>query len=104
MIRSRIVSLSLLITLCLTGAFNVNLNAQETIVFDGVIDWEWYHNPQPWYGGNSFYWWHRSYERGITNYGDMSPTNWRSPADYRDGHFYMRLEVFSQPSDEDFEP
>jgi hypothetical protein len=75
--------------------------SQETIVFDQTVTWEW---PLPkWYGGNSFYWWHRSMEGvGVTNFGDMSSTDWQSPANYRNGTFYMRFEVISQPTSNPF--
>jgi len=75
--------------------------AQEKVLFDQTVTWEW---PIPqWYGGNSFYWWHRPQEGvGVTNFGDMSSTDWESPANFRNGIFYMRFEVFSQPTDNPF--
>ncbi len=75
--------------------------AQEKVVFNQTVTWEW---PLPkWYGGNSFYWWHRSMEGvGVTNFGDMSSTDWQSPANYRNGTFYMRFEVLSQPTNNPF--
>jgi hypothetical protein len=89
-----------LMIIFLISLSEVTLNAQETIVHDEIIDWGW--ELGPWYGGNSFYWWHRSYERDIVDYGDMSPTDWLSPYNYRDGEFFLRFEVISQPSSENF--
>jgi len=81
--------------------FNQNAISQESVVFDQTVTWEW---PIPkWYGGYSFYWWHRPLEGvGVTNFGEMSSTNWLSPANYRNGTFYMRFEVLSQPTSNPF--
>jgi hypothetical protein len=73
---------------------------QEALVFDDTIEWEW--ELGAWYGGNSFYWWHRPAESGVTNYGNMHPDDWERPNDFRKGTFYFRFEVLEQPADSAF--
>lgn len=90
-----------LVALMIVGMlFADNLKSQETIIFNKEIEWTW--PLGPWYGGNSFYWWHRTVEEGITDYGDMSPTSWEYPDDYRRGEVFLRYEILYQPTSENF--
>ena len=72
----------------------------EVIVFNKIIDWQW--ELGEWYGGNSFYWWHRPDEGDVIDYGEMSLTNWKSPTDFENGNFYMRFKILEQPTDSAF--
>jgi hypothetical protein len=76
------------------------LKAQEEVIFDETIDWQWT-LPQV-YGGNSFYWWHLPNESGTINYGTMPTDNWKSPYDYENGSIYLRFEVLDQPTSQSF--
>lgn len=77
--------------------FALPLKAQEKVVFDQEVDWNW---PLPQsYGGNSFYWWHRIVDGySVNNLGEMPSDNWKSPADYENGSMYLRIQVVNQPS------
>lgn len=71
----------------------------EITVFDGTIDWDW--PLGAWYGGNSFYWWHRPEESSVVDYGDM-PSSWSAPRDFANGTFHIRFTVLEQPADSAF--
>lgn len=75
------------------------LKAQEEIVFDKTIDWQW--KFPLWYGGNSFYWWHHP-AGSVTDYGNMPTDDWTTPYDYENGTYYLRFEVLEQPTDNAF--
>jgi hypothetical protein len=72
------------------------------VLFSGTLDWEWPLEQD--YGGNGFYWWHRSGDGSydIVNYGEMPTDDWTSPLDYEHGKVYLRFEVVSQPSERPF--
>ncbi len=75
--------------------------AQETVVFDQTVDWAWPISDE--YGGNSFYWWHYTFNSHTSNnLGAMPTDDWTTPFNYRYGNFYMRIEVISQPSNSSF--
>jgi len=65
----------------------------ERVVFSDTIQWEW--ELEQWYGGNAFYWWHRTQE-GVSDLGEM-PGDWTSPRNFYRGRFHFRLEVLEQP-------
>ncbi len=75
--------------------------AQEAVVFDKTIDWNW-KLPQA-NGGNGFYWWHRTDVKPyMTDYCGMPDDDWTKPHDFWNGEFYARVEVLEQPSKEPF--
>lgn len=78
--------------------------AQEEVVFNETIDWAWSPISSLSYGGNSFYWWHRSKESPwyVTNYGDMPSNDWTTPYNYAGGKIYLRFEVEDMPTSEPF--
>lgn len=86
----------LILTALFVLSMNKDLSAQEKVLFNETITWNW--NIPQWYGGNSFYWWHRPDESGVTNFGEMPSNNWLSPVDYRNYNFYLEFEVISQPT------
>jgi hypothetical protein len=86
--------------LVLTGK-SLSSEAQEAVVFDQTVDWAWPISDV--YGGNSFYWWHYTFNGHTSNnLGDMPTDDWTTPFNYRYGNFYMRIEVISQPSSSPF--
>ena len=91
----------IMMPLILVSVLSGETIAQEKIVFNDTIVWTW--PLGPWYGGNSFYWWHRTAEGfSVANYGEMSPTDWESPLNFRRGEFFLRYEILAQPTSENF--
>jgi hypothetical protein len=84
----------------LGGCEKKEVEPPEAVVFDNTIEWGWPLGES--YGGNSFYWWHRSEESGVVDFGSMSATNWKSPNNFEEGNFYLRFEVLEQPTDSSF--
>lgn len=93
--------LSAMFFILLLSVITLPSAAQEKVIFNETVTWAW---PLPQsYGGNSFYWWHRTVDGySIYNLGDMPSDDWKSPADYENGAMYLRIQVISQPTSSPF--
>jgi hypothetical protein len=101
-IMNRILFAGVIISTMMVISFSCdseNDGPPETLLFNDTIEWGW--PKDVWYGGNSFYWWHRVSE-GVTELGEMPPSDWTRPNDFYHGRFHMRFEIINQPSDSTF--
>jgi hypothetical protein len=96
-------SFGMLVPCCLVVAAlsceKKNSEPPEAVLFTDTIQWQW--ELGEWYGGNSFYWWHRT-DNGVQDYGELPPTDWTKPRDFEHGSYHMRFEILDQPTDSSF--